>query len=407
MMSSSSTLPTEVAAEVAHIAPLLLLLSREILTAEETERARALAADLRDWPMLAKTAMAKRCLPLVYRHISRLDLMPPDAPLRQEMKQLTLQLASRWLGFAQAHRRFVADCLVPTGAPYLFFKGVSLARYFDEPGLRSSRDIDLLVGRDDVRPLVERAMEVGYRVMLDRRSGRMAESTRDIEAVLRYKRDVPLLTPSGVLIEVHADLWHGARFYPSAALLASAETQAIAGMDLRVLPTAELFVYLCHHHNRHLWSSLHWLADISAIRSAPDFDIEEVHAVADRLSLREIVDATLAFDDLTRGRPSAQPAIAQARAEESRRFCLMIADGHVDTERGLYFERIDPTDDWRTSDALQETISHRAWRSRLTPNLDQYIAHPLPLWLHWTYPVSRVFLGIGRAARPGFTVKSL
>ncbi|MBM9594022.1 nucleotidyltransferase family protein [Roseitranquillus sediminis] len=376
----------------------MLLLSRETLTPAEADRARALARSVTDWPMLVRTAMSKRCLPFVYRHVAALDLLPPEAPLRQEMKQITLVLASRWLSYAQAHRVFVETCLAPHGTPHLFFKGVSLARYYAQPSLRTSRDIDVLVRQADVRPLIERATDAGYRVILDRRTGHLAKCARDVEAVLRYKRDVPLVSPEGIPIEVHADLWHGADFVDSQTLLDRAETCSMAGIELRVMPTAELFVYLCHHHNRHLWSSLNWLADISAIRSAPDFDEARAWSVADRFALREVVEATLAFDDLSRGRPSAQPPLARARAEESRRFCLMIADGHVDTERGLYFERIDPTDDWRASDALHETVRHRAWRSRLTPNLDQYQACPLPLWLHWLYPLGRAIIGARRAA---------
>lgn len=404
---TQTVLPTEMAPEVARIAPLLLLLSRERLAQPEEERARALAAALSpgrgDWATLVRIAAAKRSLPFVHHHVAGLGLLPEDAPERALMKRATMAHTMQWLRHAAAQKAFQETCLAPGAVPHLFFKGVALARYYAQPGLRIARDIDVLVRPQDVRAVVERAMEAGYQVILDRHTGRMTETKQDLEAVLHYKRDVPLWAPQNVQIELHTDIWHGAGFSDTDSLIASAETAQIQGAACRVMPTAPLFVYLAHHHNRHLWSSLNWLADIAAIRQAPDFDEGAVRALARRMELEPVVEATLAFDDLIRGAAPTQGALARERAEECRHFCELNLEGDVDTERGLYFERIPPDADWRVPPRLRESDRHRKWRSRLTPSIDQYNALRLPLWLHWVYPVQRALragvLRVGGAVR--------
>lgn len=388
-------LPTQMTPEVARVAPLLMLLSREYLSAEEAAYARRLATELRrdDWATCVRIAGAKRSLPFVAKHVFALSLLPSDAEEYGQMKQASLFTAMRWLKLAAAQRAFLTDCVAPTGAPHVFFKGVALAPFYDQPNLRTARDIDVLVHADSVKPVVERALAAGYRVILDRNTGRMAESAQDLQAVLHYKRDAPLLSPDGVQIELHTDIWHGAGFCSTERLLAEAEVAPIQGTAYRVLPPAMLFVYLAHHHNRHLWSSLNWLADIAALRRAPGFDEATTLALADEMELRPVVEATLAFDALIRGAADTGTAENQARARECEYYCGLNLEGDVETERGLYFARIPPLEDWRLPPRLRESDVHRAWRSRLTPNIDQYNALSLPLWLHWIYPLGRAIRG--------------
>lgn len=395
--SPQPEVPTAVRPAVARVVPLLLLLSRAHLTAEGEVRAKSLASALtpEDWQCLTRIAATKRGLPFVHSHIAELGLLAKDDPLRVDMRKATMAMAAGWLRFAAAQRAFLKTCLTPDDINHLFFKGVVLGRYYAQPSRRICRDIDVLIRADDVQLVIDRARAAGYRVVRDRFTGALAETEQDLRAVLRYKRDIPLLTPEGVYIELHTDIWHGAGFCANDALINAAEDVEIAGTSYRVMPLPELFCYLAHHHTRHLWSSLNWVADIAALREAPAFDEAEVRRVAERIGLSEILEATLAFDALCRTGmlPQNIDPLVAARAQENYDLCELVLEGNAHVEHAVYFAHIAPETDWRTPPHMRETVTHRAWRSRLTPNIDQYNVVRLPLWLHWTYPIARAMRG--------------
>lgn len=395
---TSNDKPFDLHADLARVnadtraaAPLLLLLSRERLTEAQARIAREIAAEVPDWGVVRRIAERKFGLPFVYGHVRNLGLLPEDHPELQAMRQSALHYAIAWLRLATAQKNFLETCLEPAGIRHVFFKGVAMGAYFDVPGLRFARDIDIVVRPEDLKRLIERARAAGYRPILDRNTGRLAASERDMQVIYHYKNDVPLLSPEGVQIEVHTDIWHGEGYCDNETVLNAAVPVQVNGATYNVLPPTMLFSYLAYHHNRHLWSHLNWLADIPAVRNAPGFDESEARDVARRLGLLDLVEATLAFDDLIGGVRVDGGSVPGRRARECRDFCILNLEGDVQTERGLYFRRIPPDQDWRRPPRLQETDFHRKWRSRLSPNLDQYIRFPLPLWLHWVYPVQRAF----------------
>lgn len=83
----------------------------------------------------------------------------------------------------------LSDALETAGIPFIPLKGSVLRKYYPEPWMRTSCDIDVLVHREDL----ERAIEY-----LSRTLG-YVEKWRDA-------RDVSLFTPGGVHIELHFDL---------------------------------------------------------------------------------------------------------------------------------------------------------------------------------------------------------
>ncbi len=385
-----TSLPTaaerKLSPEAVRAAPLLLLLARERLDETQAELARRMAAGFREWRALAAIASTKLCLPFVHRHVAALELLPRDAPVRQAMHAATLQQAGRWLKIASEQRRFHETCLTPGGVPHLFVKGVTLARYYAEPGLRTCRDVDVLVEAANLDTVLDAAQAAGYRVLLDPRRGRFVQSARDLRAIRRYKKDLPLLSPDGTMIELHTTLDKDREIFDTADLLARAETAEVAGMSCRVMPTTDLAVYLAYHHNRHIWSSLHWLGDMGAILRHPAWSAGAARARAGELGLSEALEATLAFDALA-GRPDRWADAPEGPARESLELCLQTLEGGPETEKSVYSENVHPKTNWRVPVAKRRHATREAWKARLTPNFEQYLAFPLPDWLHWLYPL--------------------
>ncbi len=389
-MNASVRIPAacthRLSAPAASAAPLLLLLARERLDETQVELARRMAAGFGEWRALAAIASTKLCLPFVHRHVAALELLPRDAPVRQAMHAATLQQAGRWLKIASEQRRFHETCLAPAGVPHLFVKGVTLARYYAEPGLRTCRDVDVLVEAADLDTVLAAAKAAGYRVLLDVYKGRFAESAQDLRAIRRYKTDVPLLSPQGTMIELHTALDKGADIFDTAAMIARAETAEIAGARYRVLPTPDLTVFLAYHHNRHVWSSLHWLGDMGAIARHPAWSAGAARARAAELGLSEALEATLAFDGLA-GRPDRWAEAPEGPARESLELCLQTLEGGKETENAVIRDNVHLQTNWRVPPAKRHQANREAWKTRLTPNFQQYLAFPLPDWLQWLYPL--------------------
>lgn len=383
-------------ADAAGAAPLLLLLARERLDEAQADLARQLAKDLPDWQPLASLAWAKLCLPFVHHHVAALDLLPHDMPLRQAMHMATVQQAARWLKLAAEQRRFLETCLAPVEIPHVFVKGVSLARYYAEPGLRTCRDIDVLVDEAGIDPVIEAAQAAGYRAMLDVHRGRFAVSARDVRAIRRYKKDVPLLSPGGILIEVHTALDDtGQQIFDTADVLARAETAEVAGTPYRCMPTTDLAVYLAYHHNKHIWSSLHWLGDMGAIMRHPSWSADAVKARADEFGLSEALEATLAFDRLA-GRPDLWVDASEGPARESLELCLQTLECDREAVQAVKREHIKWATNWRWPERERRRAVRGAWKKRFTPRLNQYMAFPLPDWLQWIYPLGSAIRAVQR-----------
>lgn len=281
--------------------PLLLLLSRETLSEEEQERARDLARGIRDWPGLVKAAERMRGLSFVEKHVREIGLLPPDqAGLARQMSGKLERFSFQWLKVAREQARFAERCLDPLGVPHVFLKGLTLANYYDNPGLRFSRDIDVLIEPEALGAVLARAEAQGYRMMLTPRDGLFVEADSDRDAVLLLKDDIPLMSPDGILVEVHRSLHEDLPHTLVNTMIAEARDARIANRACKVLPTGLLMPYLCAHHIRHTWDTSNYVADIAAIRRHADWDEAAVRDWARRVKLEHVVEAALDFEAATR-----------------------------------------------------------------------------------------------------------
>lgn len=368
---------------------LLILLARLELSAPQQREAMALCARIDDWTEVTRQAKQQFVLPLVYRHLRHLS--PPSLSTQDaaQMRSQCVSILQHNLQVVAEQQRLVRELLDPLEIPHLFFKGPSLAaRYYDDPAIRFSRDIDLLVPCDRAADLLEAALQRDYQALNPK------QLTPDRSSLDFAVRTLPVLTitsPRGVKIEVHRQLDKEGRLYRTDALLEARDPLPFGDAVLWTMPTSELFVYICLHHTRHYWSHLHWLVDLDAIQRHSDFDLGEVYACAEKHDLTTTVAASM---ELYHALTQPEPSLAQGLGEHGRillNACLATLQGGHEAELAL--RHISPTPDFAFS--WQTTTSYlMAYRIRrpvvpLMPTYNDYQFLPLPPRWQWLYHIIR------------------
>lgn len=382
-------------------AALHLLLARSRLTDDEQVRARNLADAVPDWSRFARISAHSFGSPFVLRHQAVLQLARRDGRAHAQMHAQARRFALDSLRFAAAQRSFHDACIGPVGAGHVYLKGPCLAAaYHGDIGLRPCRDIDVLVSEEAFEPVLRTAMDAGYAPILDQRTGTTIRDARDLRALLRYKpKETPLRSPDGVIVELHRSVDDRPDLFDTNETIAASVETRICSTVYRVLPAPLLLVYLCQHHTRHLWSKLHWVADLDAVLRHPDCDLAEARAIAERKGLGPVLEACLGFHRLT-GNPDLWHSISpDDRAAQLLEACIDNLGGDLDREREIQretrsrFRWAGPESSWT------RTLGSYGPR-RLRPALQHYVDWPLPDHLQWLYSFVRIKDAVGlRLAR--------
>lgn len=390
MISIVKTVPYETAAT-------LLLLSREALTEDDLTLASERLARIRDGKQLLQLAYEKFSLPFVAKHLStiRPHWFAP-AMVQAHLQQMTLQT----LRVAGAQVKFHRACIIPIKARHAYFKGLTIgAQYYGDLGLRFSRDVDLMVHRTHIRDVIALAQKNGYLLIDDAGSHKELTSPRDVDAVLRYQRVFNLVSPEGVLIEVHEKIDKDQNIFNENKMIWQAEPLAIQTVPMNVFPHALHFVFVAYHCARHSWSSLHWLADMDAMYRHPSFDAIAVREAAKALGLETLVQASIAFVEKSKRLPANLSE--DDRVDAILNLCVLNLEGGLEiegrirahhTHYGLPF-------DWMMTSQLKRKILFNRLRGRLRPNYESYSEMPLPPSLQWIYLITAPFSKILRRTR--------
>jgi len=372
-------------------ARLLLICARLELDTELRVALDELLQHELDWSRILDAAQDHCIIPLVARHLShRAGERVPDVA-RRDLEVRQRQCAMRSLLIGAVQQEVSNEILIPLGAPHVFIKGAALAqRYYGDPALRQYRDIDVLVASSHLASTTLAMMERGYTIT----NPAWAHFKLHLPAAFcRYVSAVELRSPRGVLVELHRTLDSTGCIFSSTEVLRSAVLHAGPRVSWPVPPTNELFVYLCYHHGRHCWSSLHWCADIEVLAGYSDFKLAEIHRYASRLALGVTVDETLLLaEDLRRlafggnldhARSRFLPECIRALGESLGENEAL--DGFLDSKSDNPAGEPDFNFPWQIS-----------WRYRLRLMLSRWLpdendvnAMPLPLPLHGLYYLSR------------------
>ncbi|MDI5934187.1 nucleotidyltransferase family protein [Halomonas kalidii] len=369
---------------------LLLLLARLELSEEQEASARALCARIDDWPGLAQQANQRFVLPLAYRHLLR--LAPENLPPEQldAMKGRSLAVVKLNLLVAAAQHRLQTELLIPLEVPHVFFKGPSLAaRYYDDPALRFSRDIDLLVPPERLVLLLEAALSKGYVSLMPKG---LTTKREGLAYAAGAHHVFSLLSPDGVPIDLHQQIDCSGTIYATQQLLDGAESFVAGDAEIPVMSTAELFVYICLHHSKHHWSHLHWLVDLDAIQRHPSFTLEASRDLAARRNLTTTLEACLAMH---RALAASEPwkASVSGHGRAMLGACLMALQGGPEVELAMGRTRAAPD----FAFAWQASTKHRLHgrmqgvAKLLRPTYADYHLWPLPPRWQWIYRLTCPF----------------
>lgn len=366
----------------------LLQLARPTLDPGAIMRVNALAGAITDWSVIADKAREQMLAPLIYHHLRHWPEQPWLAQATDALRDVAHAMTLRTLRHAAVQKRFIERHLAPLGIEFAIVKGRALAqRYYPDPGLRPARDIDIWMRTKDMVRLVESAQAAGFVVHPCAR----AVTAKTLALHFMRQQGIALYDRHDVLIELDERLDKTGQFFPIDAYLPACEQHSVDGLTIKVLPTAELFIYVCLHHTRHHWAKLMWLADINALRSAPDYDEQAIRQKAQRMRLLDTVDATLLFADACRSQDPWAAAQQDERVLGMLRDCHSIYRGGRAVELAVRQQRQSPdlAYRWQLPDGEAPRSAWMRPLKMLQPSLNDYHMLPLPLSLYPLYYLLR------------------
>ena len=288
------------------------------------------------------------------------------------------------------------------GLPLLFLKGASLAMLaYGNLGLRSAKDVDLLVSPELLEPAIALLQRAGYH-RFDPPPG---ISDRQLRILMQLRGDIGFIHDNtDCPVELHWGLFLNPYAMSDASIMAKSRVVPIAGHNgLRTLGEEDLFTFLCVHGALHVWNRLKWLADINAlIAKSPEGSAEGFYrAASDRGAGPAAAQAMLLCHRLL-GMPLPAYLVSTLRQsprvrwlEETALRTLTLGQGELDP-RDVRFGT--------TRGTLSTFLLGQSWtyyaaelRNRAFNETD-VLAVPLPERLRVLYPIFRVPMWLWRHA---------
>lgn len=223
-------------------------------------RIGAICNEIKDWELFADLVERHRIPALAYANLARhAEKIPVDTLklLKKRSGETKLQALRLAAEVGRLHK-----LLGQSGIVCIPLKGQVLSQQlYGDPGVRQSKDIDLLVSPRDLAQINQLLLAEGYT---------LAESYHDLTPA---QADF-LLTAlhhheyhhqeRGVVLELH---WRFAYWQEAQMQQFWHDTTTITfgGLDVQVLSNDLQFLYLCDHGAIHKWFRLKWLGDIARI----------------------------------------------------------------------------------------------------------------------------------------------
>ncbi|NRA10950.1 MAG: nucleotidyltransferase family protein [Crocinitomicaceae bacterium] len=145
---------------------------------------------------------------------------------------------------------------------FITLKGPVLSQFLhNDPAERSSTDLDILVGLDNLDQCTEILIAKGYKLLTE------FNSPKQKEAILKYYHHFEFYNADkGILIELHWGLLARDRQHKRIHdLIEQTSIVEISGRKFKILNLSPLVEYLSTHGTFHLFFRLQWLYDIKII----------------------------------------------------------------------------------------------------------------------------------------------
>jgi hypothetical protein len=166
---------------------------------------------------------------------------------------------------AMVHLQLLAEVLKAlnhVGIPVMPLKGPLLSLdLYGEAGFRQSKDVDMLVAREDIGKTQECLEKLGWR-----RGAEYSSLTKSqLEFNLRYEQHIGYIHPRrGCELELHWRITGDASEGLASGLARGLPAQW-HGYHFLAMNPADLILYLCNHGSGHAWARAKWLGDMARI----------------------------------------------------------------------------------------------------------------------------------------------
>ena len=378
---------------------LLLLLSRVKLDSTQRARALELSRSIANWDAFARSAAEHFAAPLCLHHFTNALGEAGFSEARQALNAVVRPMVIQTLKLAGLQKRFLKNHVECIQSPCAVIKGRALgARYYPDPSLRFSRDLDILLAVEEIPGLIVSAQKSGYRVYPE-----MREITIGEAYVL--SRQCPVITLLGqerIGIEIHTQLDKVGFLLDHREMLDRLDRIEVDGQACQTLSIHDHFVYICLHHTKHFWSRLNWLTDLDAILSSPDFDKDEALKLASDFGLERTVVACLGFHSACAATEPWEEASKNNDVLDLMRACLLILNDGSAKEFDMRPDRLslDFNFEWQFPSGYTYKKNLERFRSVFRPSTADYGTLALPRNLYWVYYPLRPLLLLAR--RSGF-----
>jgi hypothetical protein len=222
--------------------------------AAKAERLACVSAE--EWRMVAELAQQHGVKPLLYHHLKSLDLALPGA-IADELKQEYLKQAQRNIRLYQELSKLLR-LLQEKNIAVIVLKGAHLAEaVYDNIGLRSMSDVDLLVRKDDLQRVEQELLALDG----------MPEDCNRVIAQDNYHFGYKL-PRNDLRVEIHWTIF--ASSYPIQVdvegLWSRAQPVTLAQAPALALSPADLLLHLCQHTAKHAYDMrIRMLCDIGEV----------------------------------------------------------------------------------------------------------------------------------------------
>ncbi len=266
---------------------LLVICARPRLTAALSERLRTLMEKELDWRIVVNGAIQNLIVPLLAHHTLTIESPRLDNDARNLLLAARDQVIIRMMHIAGLRQRLISDYLLALNVQFVELKGDAISRaLYGASFIRQYRDIDLLVDESRLLHVAIKLESDGWKVMNKEWD---PDQGRTLDVLSKFQAAIEMRHPSGVVVELHRTLDNsGCVFNPSRLLKSARNARAIG-----VLPLHEHVAYLCFHHSRHKWESLHWCGDAAAIADMTATEIESIRKFARSHGFESTIDETL------------------------------------------------------------------------------------------------------------------
>ncbi|MGM0889323.1 MAG: nucleotidyltransferase domain-containing protein [Bacillota bacterium] len=211
-----------------------------------------------DWELFLQLVRHHRVYPLIYSKLKNINekLVPPNIIriLSQEYKKNTFQMLHLSGEMGQVSKLFIESKI-----RLLFVKGPVIADdIYGDISLRTSKDLDILISKSDLKRADELLLDLGYE----------REEIPGLFDVWKWwNHHISYIHPQKrIQIEIHWRLHPPPMKEPSFnELWERRRESSLTSYPVYFFGKEDLFLYLVFHGVRHGWFRLRWLADIDQI----------------------------------------------------------------------------------------------------------------------------------------------